>query len=229
MKKILTLLSLVLALNFLAVAGGIGYLVGTQKLDRAKLSAIREVIFPKEEPPATQPADVAEARAIEPVLRLEELLARQAGRSATEQVQFIQSTFDAKQQELDRRQRELGDLKRQVDLAREQLARDKASLTQAQSELKAQQDLAEKLQNDQGFQDSLALYTTMAPKQVKTIFMALDEEIVQRYIQAMPARTAAKIAKEFKTAEEVERIQRILERMRESQPPVEAAQVGVEE
>jgi len=229
MKKILSLISLVLAINFLAVAGAVGYLAGTKKIDREKLTAIREIVFPKEAPPSTQPAVEEPGATVSPVLRLEELLARQAGRSATEQVEFIQTTFDAKQQELDRRQRELVDLKRQVDLARDQLSRDRAVLSTGQKDLKAGQDLSQKLQDDQGFQDTLALYSSMGAKQVKTIFMTLDEQVMQRYLQAMPPRTATKIVKEFKTQQELERVQRVLERMRASPPAPAEAQATAKE
>jgi hypothetical protein len=44
--------------------------------------------------------------------------------------------------------------------------------------------------------------------------MGLDEATMTRYLEAMPPRTAARIMKEFKTPDEVNRIHRVMERMR---------------
>ena len=47
--------------------------------------------------------------------------------------------------------------------------------------------------------------------------MTLSDETMRQYLEAMPAGKSAKIIKEFKTADETSRIQKVLERMR--QPP----------
>ena len=57
----------------------------------------------------------------------------------------------------------------------------------------------------------------MPAKQVKSIFMTLSEQTVQQYLQAMDTRTAGKIIKEFKTPDETAFIERVLERIRQSQ------------
>jgi hypothetical protein len=79
------------------------------------------------------------------------------------------------------------------------------------------------LADDKGFQDSLALYNTMPGKQVKTIFMSLDDATVQQYLQSMTPRSAGRIVKEFKTPEETARIERVLERMRQAEQDTSAA------
>ncbi|HVT89475.1 MAG TPA: hypothetical protein VHD56_11525, partial [Tepidisphaeraceae bacterium] len=58
MKKLLTVVILTLALNFLAVAGGVGWLYQSGKLDRTKVAAIKDILFPKPvDQPTTQPAE----------------------------------------------------------------------------------------------------------------------------------------------------------------------------
>jgi hypothetical protein len=145
-------------------------------------------------------------------------LAKSAGRSATEQVRFIQQTFDAQMVQLERRERELGDLQRQVDLAKEQLTRDRAEIDGQRAQLAARQDEQTRLAADKGFQDSLNLYNTMPARQVKQVFTSLDDATVMNYLQAMQPRAAARIVKEFKTPEEVRRIQSIMEKMRQAKP-----------
>jgi hypothetical protein len=117
--------------------------------------------------------------------------------------------------QLNRRQRELLDLQRQVDLAREQLANDRAAQDQRETEFTEAQNQQARQAEDKGFQDSLALFQSMPSKQVKTVFMGMpDDGSVARYLQAMPPRAASRIIKEFKTPDEAARIQRVLDRVR---------------
>jgi hypothetical protein len=213
-KKLWNVLLVTLALNFMALAGGVGWLYSNGNLDKAKVVAIKDLVFPKPVPevPATQPA-VAQA-STQPTLKLEELLARQVGRPATEQVEFIQQTFDSKLAELDRRRRELQALEAQVEQARKGVAKDRAALLADEAKLISDKQQATRLASDKGFQDSLALYTTLPAKAVKTIFTDLDDQTVMQYLQTMQPRIASRIVKEFKSAEEVKRIERVMEMMR---------------
>jgi hypothetical protein len=222
-KKLLNVIVLMLALNFLAVAGVVGWLKTTGKLDREKVYAIKDILFPKEQSPTTQPSTTqpseSEEGSAQPMARLEALLAHQTGtRTASEQVEFIQRTFDAQMAQLDRRQREVNDLSRQVELAKQQIARDRGELETQRKTLDAREQEASKLATDKGFQDSLALYKSMSGKQVKTIFMTLDQNLVASYLQAMEPRAATKIIKEFKSPEETSFIQKVMERVRQATP-----------
>jgi hypothetical protein len=224
MKRLWDVLVLTLAVNFLALAGGIGWLYGSGRLDRARVAKVKEVLFPPPivaAAPTTQPA--AADPTTRPTLRLEELLAKQSNLPAGQQVEFIRQTFDAQMAQLERRGRELADLKVQIDLANAKLTTDRTALDADRKRLSDQEQQARKLAQDQGFQDSLALYTSMPPRQVKSIFLTLSDEAVVRYVEAMPPRTASKVIKEFKSQDEIDRIQRILEKMRKGQPTTQDA------
>lgn len=221
MKKLLNVIILALALNFLAVAGGIGYLVYAGGLDREKVAQIREILFPPPAPETTE--DQAGDPTTQPSMKLDELLAKYTGFSSTEKLEQVQQTFDAQMAQMERRRQELTRLQQQIDLAKQQLAEDRAALAREEEALRTRQEEAVRLESDQGFQDSLALYRSMPAKQVKQIFLGLDDETIIRYLQAMPQRTAAKIIKEFKAPDEISRIQRIMEQMRQAEP-AESAQ-----
>lgn len=218
MKKLWDVVVLMLAINFVALAGGVGWLYKAGRLDRERVGKVKEVLFP----PATQPA----APTTQPVSdlastsrqQLDALLAQHAGLPAGQQADLIRQTFDEQMAELDRRTRELADLKSQVDMANARLATDRAALEADRKRLTEDQAQAKKLASDQGFQNSLDLYSSMPAKQVKAIFMTLNDEAVLQYVQAMDAGTAGKIIKEFKTPDELDRVQRILERMRKGNP-----------
>jgi hypothetical protein len=216
LKKLFLVLVLTLALNFIALAGGVGYLFQTGQLNKAKISQIKDVLFA---PPPAPPAPPAATTNKTPDSRtvLANLMSGQTGRPALDQVEFLRRTFDAQMLQLDQRQRQVADLQRQVDLANQKLVADRAALDKREKDLNAKEQETQRLQDDAGFQSSLALYTAMPAKQVKSIFMTLGEPTVQQYIQAMDTRTAGKIIKEFKSADETAFIQRILERIRQSQ------------
>lgn len=219
MKKLWNVFVLTLAVNFLAVVGAVAYLYGSGHLDPTRVRAIKAVLYPPPAPPspaATQPIDDSRRRTGtgEPVLRLGELLEQKSGLSTSDQLSFLQQTFDARMAELDRRQRELIDLQRQVDMANTTLARDRTALEAEKKQLAEREQLATKLANDQGFQDSLELYKSMPARQVKQLFWSMDDETVKRYLQAMEPRGAAKIIREFKAPDELKRIQKILDPMR---------------
>jgi len=223
-QKIGLLAAVVMALNFLAVMGALGFLVVTGKLTQETGAEISNILFPQPEPatmPATQPVD--DPATTQPVLRLERLLERQSGKPAGEQVESIRAAFDAQVAQLDRQRRELGDLKRQLDSAQSQFVKDKAVLEAREKTIaeREKQQLAQ--QDDKGFNASLEVYNAMQAKQVKEIFKSLDDSTVVRYLQAMDSRRASKIFKEFKTPEELNRAQLLLEKVRMNGVPLESA------
>lgn len=217
MKKMLHVIMALLAINFLAIGGAVGWLVQTKRLDKDKIHAIKDIVFPATtQASTTQSTDEASATT-KPSDSLEALLARSSGRTPTEQIETIQRNFDTQMAQLDRRERELNDLQRQVELSKQQMARDRAALDAERKALEAQKAEAAKLASDKGFQDSLALYNTMDAKQVKQIFLAMDDNTILQYLEAMEPRSAARIVKEFKSPVEITRIQKVMEKMRQAQ------------
>ena len=224
MKRIGLLTLIVLALNFVAIAAGLGYLVGTGKLDQEKAKQVAKVVFPDPPAPASQPAlETQSAATTQPLLRFDELLARQTGKTAAEQVAFLRATFDSMSAQLDRQRREVLDLKRQVDLAQAQATRDRVALDARTKALDDRANTQRTLENDAGFKMSLEVYEAMDVKQIKEIFLQLDEETVVRYLQAMEPRRVSRIVKEFTTPEELSKAQSLLEKMRKNDASQEAA------
>jgi hypothetical protein len=217
MKRLLTTLAFTLAVNFLALIGALAYLYKTGKLTDEKIHTIRDLVLHPASQPATQPAADDANPTTQPSLQLEALLAKVSGRTASEQVEFMQRTFDANMALLDRRHNEVQNLKRTVELAQAQLDADRKKLAAEQTKLTTAQQAQAKLETDKGFQDTLALYTSMPAKQVKTIFMTLTDDTMIQYLRAMEPRAATKITKEFKSPEETQRISTVLEKMRQAQ------------
>jgi flagellar motility protein MotE (MotC chaperone) len=210
-KKLLNVLVLTLALNFLLLAGGVGYLYRTGKLDRAKVLAIREMLFPPPAPATTQPTTKPTTQ---PVLKLEELLASHANLPAAEQVQLLQRTFDSRMAQLDRRQQEIKSLHDLVSNAEARLKTERDAFDARVKALNAREQEAAKLAADQGFQEALQLYGTMKPKQVKDVFTRMPDPEVVRYLRALDTRQATKVLAEFKTPAELDRVKVLMEQVR---------------
>jgi hypothetical protein len=222
LKKIVNVIVLTLAMNFLLVVAGSAVLLKKSQMDRQKFTAVKKLLFETSQP-TTQVASTEPVATTEPADRLAELLAKASGRPAGEQVDFIRQAFDVEMAELDRKQRELADLQYQVELARNQTKLDRAKVEQDQKDMQQAKDEQTRLASDKGFQDSLELYNVMPSKQVKTIFMSLSDDTVMQYLVAMEPRAAGKIIKEFKLQEETARIQKVLEKIRQSQASPAAA------
>ena len=213
MKKIFNVLVLTLAVNFLALAGAIGYLYKTKKLDKDKVQAIREIVFPTTAPASatTQPTDGATTQ---PSLNLDELLKAHAGLPAAEQVQMVQRAADFRMAELERRHREVTALHDLVKNAEAKLKAEREAFERQRAALEEREQEAARLASDKGFQDALKLYGTMKPKQIKDVFVGLPDDVVVRYLRAMEPRVASKVLKEFTTPAEVQRVQMLMERVR---------------
>ena len=225
-KKLMGVIIGVLALNFLAVSGGVGYLVATKKLDKDKVHAIREIIVgapttaPSTQPVAEVPTTQQSAEDA-PMLRLDALLAKAGRKPAAEQLDMVRSELDAQAATVERRMREVEDQRSQVAAAREDLQKQQEKVAAAQQLLDHAQAEQTKLATDAGFQKTLDLYATLPTKQVKALFLSLDDDTLVRYLQAMDAGRAGSILKEFKTPAETSRAQSLLEKMRLAQAKAE--------
>lgn len=212
-QKLLTTLTLVLAINFVGVIALVGYFVATGKLDREKIAAIKATMFEPKPGPATQPSTqpATQPSMPGPLASLDALITPVLDRPATEQVAFLQRRFETQTAVLDRRERELADQARQVTLAREELARSLAAKTASQAAVPAAKQGAE---DAKGFDASLELVASLPAKQAKAVLSGMDDAVLLRYLRAMDGAAATKIVKEFKSPEEIGRVQRILDLMR---------------
>jgi hypothetical protein len=219
MRRLWDVLVLTLAMNFLVVAGIVAWLYQAGHLDRQRVRGIKLVLFP---PPATQPAPTEQPASdptTQPTLVLETLLAHRGNMTAGEQVDFVRKTFDERQAELEHKESMLRDLQTQIDQAQAKLTSDRESFEAQRKRFADEEQEARKLAADQGFQDSLALYSSMPAKQAKSLFLTLGDDVVKSYLEAMDKTAASKIIKEFKTPDELDRIHRILERIRQAEGP----------
>ena len=213
-KRLGIVILIVLALNFLAVGGSLGYLFGTGKLNKDKAHAIAKIVFPDPPPPATQPTTKPAADTGDPLFQLDELLEKQAGKAPAEQVAVVREAYESLAVQLDRQRREMVDMKRQVDLAQSQVMADRASIEKREKVLADRLVAQKKLDDDVGFKKSMALYDEMKPADLKGVLVTMDDATVVRYLQAMDPSRVSRIVKELTSPEELSRRDKWLDRMR---------------
>ena len=149
-------------------------------------------------------------------------MARAAALPVGERMAGVQQAEDMQAAQLDLQRRQLRDIQAQVAMAQSQATTDRDAVVKDRQAYTAQQNRLAALSADKGFQDSLDLYRTLPAHQVKEIFTTLPDETVQRYLQAMDARQAGKIMKEYKSPEDTARLERVLERIRQNPIPAPA-------
>jgi hypothetical protein len=226
MKKISTLFSLLCIMNMLAIAGLLGYLFGTGRLDKQKVGAIvaiarhqgapdrfNEKLYEILQPtpatnpataPASQPA-VADGGNPDPTL----------GASAQDRLTIAAQAMQQERLRLDTRAQ---DLRNQQELLAKNQADADAAWKKAKDLKEAfdkQVVAAQKKAVDDNFQKSLDLYNELKAKQVKDLFVSMNNpDLVATFLEAMDTSRAAEIISEFKTTTETDFIKSVLDRIR---------------
>lgn len=227
MKKIGSLISILCIINALMLAGFVGFLWGTGRLDKPKAQAIGDLLRQPGTPeglraklyaimtpspttqtrPATGSGPVAlvsasgagaplpPAAAQERIDYVQKVLEEERLRLETEaqKQRQEQESLVAQAQKLDARKKELDD--------RERVYQD--SLTTAD----AKADAA-------GFQKMMSIFSELKPKQIKDLLTTMPAAEVARYLTAMEPDQAAKVLAEFKSIDEKQLINVVLNKVR---------------
>lgn len=221
--KAFTLAILIVAfLHVLATFGFAGWLYGTGRLNRERVMAVVETFKPTLEEEARQKEEAtrleAEAKAVaENAARLE--ATAEGPLTLTDRLAADEQKDEVAVQRLERLQRETTDLRRQIDRAKELLAKQKGELD---DEREAFDDFVAstttRLQ-DSDFQQAVGMYEGLKPRQSKQMFQDLiakgETEKVVNYLASMQGRKAAAVLKEFKSPPEIEQATMLIQKLSE--------------
>ena len=221
-KKLLAVLTITLALNFVALAAAAAMIAQKAQLDRDKISQIKDVMFPAEEAAEDDTTDAAPPEPT-PMEQLLAILDAEAGRGTEERIDTVSRTVDERLVLTSRTKRELQDRLRQLDAASRRLTKDREQFEQQSSAWTEQVELAAARAADEGYRKSLELYEQLQARQVKDLFLGLTDDVILSYLRDMDPAVAGKIVKEFKSDEEQSRIRAILEQLRAGDPELAAA------
>ncbi|WP_432799458.1 hypothetical protein [Poriferisphaera sp. WC338] len=209
-----------LILNTLALAGLIGWLGFSGRLDRDRVDQVVSLFeMTIEDQAAAEAAQLAEAEEIlkktQEAARLE--AASRGPHSFAQRLNEEGVASEVAVARLERLNREKADLHRLLQL-------DKQMIEQQRSALKKEREaFAEDIKQqaasskDEDFQRTVQMLTKLKPKQSKEIFLRMLDagELDQAvdYLNAMPTRVSGKILSEFKTAPEISQMKVLLDRM----------------
>jgi len=221
MRKIGTLLLAIVLLNVLMAAGLVAFVVATGRLDGAKAQVIVDLVRKPGTPkdlrtqvaallvaaPATAPATQAGTRPGGPVPFT-------ALASASDRVEYARQAMEQERLRLEREAQDLQHRQNLLDTQRREVEAALAKIDAEKKKFQAQVQAAEAKAKEENFTRTLALYRDLKSKQVKDLFMGMNEDLVADYFKALEAEQTTKIIGEFKTADERAFVGRVLERIR---------------
>jgi hypothetical protein len=189
----------------LAQAAAMGYLVATGGISRPKLARVIAVLYGFELVAETPAAGVP-GRAV----------GHEAGRPA--------DALTLRSQKLDLRERFIEGQQAALAEERRKLMAEASQFAEARDAFRKQRDEWESGQQAQGIDEAVLLIGKLSPSQAKEqILLSLGKgeiDWVVSLMRKLPADRQAKIAGEFTTPEETQRLADIIRRIRDAQPPL---------
>lgn len=227
-RPVLTAALILLLLHLLAAMGFVAWLAASGRVNHERIEQVVDTFKLTVE---------EEQRQQEEAARLAQEAAEKARQAAMLEAvadgpRTLQDRLAAQQQadelalhRVERLQRETDDLRRQIERAKEVIAKQKADLEAQRAAFDAyvQQELARR--QDADFQQAVQMYEQLPPDQVKRMFQQLiaqgQIDQVVEYLAAMELRKAGKVIQAFETDQEVAQATQLLEmlRQREVYPP----------
>lgn len=200
LRRLYHMLALLAMINLFAIAGLLGYLFASGKLNGERVDQIAVVLrgeFPKPpEPVATRPAEeVAPARSRDEIARLE---ARR---------KFYALIADRQQRDLADRQTLNQRIQFDVNTQLEQIQAKEQEIQEQKTKIR------EEMQQD-GFAQALEMYSEMEPKLAKDVLITKKDADVVQFLTQMEPGPRKKIINSCKTQEEKAWIGRILTQVR---------------
>lgn len=208
-------------LHVVAALAFVGWLAGTDRLDRDRVERVKAIfaMTVAEETAEEEALALAEAEAIAVTERVAALDEKAAGvGSADERVEDDRTQHEIAMRKLEKTQSDVKALLRNLDFAQRKVEREREELQTKQALLDKRLKEIEQRANDKGFQNAIALYESLPPKQVKSMFLELiaggDSDQVVAYMESMDPRKAGKVLQEFKSPDELKRATDLTERLR---------------
>ncbi|HVT80673.1 MAG TPA: hypothetical protein VHM90_08445 [Phycisphaerae bacterium] len=211
-------------MNLLVLAGFLGFLAATGRLDKAKALTISDILKQQGAPeklrekvydimsPASQPA-TGTAPATQHELGTGDEVAGGPA-TAQERLDYLQKLLEAERLRLDNQ-------KQALDQRQESLRQQQALLEGARQDLAHQKEVFEakvaatsNTKDQSGFQKTMELFAELKPKQVKDLLATMSTDDIAKYITTMEPDRAASVIAEFKTGSDKETISVVLDKIR---------------
>ncbi|MDY7109688.1 MAG: hypothetical protein SYC29_13720 [Planctomycetota bacterium] len=218
MKSLWNVISFIAVVNLLGVLLFVAWLAQSGRLNVDRINAVREVLAPTiaaEEAAAEEAAEAAAREQAEAAARARE---ENPPLPSTAQVQQASLTRDQTEAALARVGEETARLRGQLDARAAELDRREQTFRTARAAWLASIEAEKERRTDEQFLQTVRQYESAPAKVAKAWILELvddgEKDQVVAYLDAMNARAASKILREFKTAEEAALATELLEKLR---------------
>lgn len=205
MSTLWRIVSVIAVANLLALLGLAGWLAASDRLDLARLRAVRQVLAPtraadraKEEEAKRQAEEAARAQA-------EKAKVGTPPVTAAERLAIKIEQSEADHQRLERARKEIEDLRRTLMLERDRLDADIAAFAAQRAAFDAERRRIREQEGDAQFQKTLATLEQLKPDKAKAALQELLDagqmDQVVAYLDGMQDRTRTKVIDEFLKAD----------------------------
>lgn len=221
MKALWIAISIALFLNVLAGAGFVGWLYGTERLNEDRMERLVGLFSMtlQEEAAAKErehQATLAQARIEAQAAHLRRVAA--GPQSMTDRLAIAQQVSDIAAEQNNRSADDVMSVERRLEQAWEDLRQQKARLDAERQAYETQTREQRDQREDEAFQQTVALYESLPPKQAREQFMTLiasgNMDQVVDYLAQMNKRKAVGVLGEFKQPGDAAVATELLERLR---------------
>jgi flagellar motility protein MotE (MotC chaperone) len=222
MKTLWQVVALLAIVHVLGALGVAGWLLGTDRVNRERLSKVKQVFaapVAQEQAVRRQAADAASVAEAQEA-RQRALQGAGAGpESATQKLAAERQKNEIALRQLERTKSDLEALRLQITQLQAKVDQDRKQLAEDTSAFDRRVADAQRQADDKGFKKAVSLYESLPPRQTKDMFaqlMSQDKlDQVIDYLESMQPRKAAGVLKEFKTGTEVVQAVQLTQRLRE--------------
>jgi len=221
LKTAWNIIAIVSLLNLLILLGFVGWLVQSQRLDRARLHAVVAMLKPTipEEAKAQE-----EERKKEEELRVEQekiahlKQAEQGPVTLMDRLSADQQADELAMHKLAKLQTEIAALHRGLETQNRQLTMERQLLVNERQAFEDARAAREKMVQSEDFKQAVALLEQIKPAQAKQMFEQMirqggNQQVVE-YLAAMDERKSAAMMREFKSPEEIATATWLIEQLR---------------
>ena len=222
MKTIGIILLALLLAHLVAVGIGVAWLGATDRLSKERLYQVKAIFVPtiKEEKARLEEEEkstLAQKAVLDEKARMEEVA--DGPTTVNDRLEQDQTKRDLVLAKIQRLQREMNDMNRNLEFAKLQLSHDKKQLTEEREAFKKFKEDMENQRMDADFERVVNTYSKLKPKLAKQAFIDLikqgSNDMVVEYLAAMPLRKSASILNQFKDDAEIPIAANLLEQLRQ--------------
>lgn len=196
MKRVAQMIGLLSAIHVVVLAGFVGVLFASGRINREKLARIVDIVRETEN----------EEVVAEVSLKTDE----QVWRASSDRIEAEKVAEEIDERRIDRLVRDLEAKYEMLEEVKQKIVADEKQLAVREAKFsQMMKDERERLQNE-GFLEAMQIYSNMPPESVKNLFMTMEDRPVMEYLVLMDDRARKKIIKKFQMPEELEKIKRVI-------------------